>query len=189
MFPVCVFGGGFLAAIALLTLVTQRADRAGLLPGINPSHYYALGRLLLAFTIFWAYAEFFQFMLIWIADKPDEVAWFVPRMHGAGGALSVILIATQFALPFVVLLNYRLKRQGGPLAIVAAWLLVAHAIDVLWLVTPDIRPGAPIQLGDLGGLLFVSGVVVAFGASRQRGRALVAFNDPSLPEALRYEST
>src|SRR5262249_54394765 len=62
MFPIYVFASGFVGAIALLTALTFAAHRAGHLPGLESSHYYALGRLLLAFTIFWAYAAFFQFM-------------------------------------------------------------------------------------------------------------------------------
>jgi hypothetical protein len=189
MYPVYFFAGGFLGALALLTVLTAAADRAGLLPGVNPSHYYALGRLLLAFVIFWAYIAFFQLMLIWMANRPDEVTYYLPRAHGAWWAMSVILVVTQFGLPFFLLLNYDLKRRRGPLAVVAAWILAAHYLDAHWLVMPTLRPaGSPLRLVDLGALLAVGGVTVGFGVLRLRGRALVPFHDPALPRALRYDS-
>ena len=189
MFPVRYFAGGFLGALSLLTVLTAAADRAGLLPGVNESHYYALGRLLLAFVIFWAYVAFFQLMLIWIADKPDEVTFYLARARGGFLALSVIVGMAQFVVPFFLLLSYDLKRRRGRLAAVAVWLVAAHYLDVHWLIVPSGQPeGAPYHWIDLGALLAVGGVTVVYGVLRLRGEALVPVHDPALPEAIRYES-
>ncbi|WP_437668707.1 hypothetical protein [Sorangium sp. So ce131] len=189
MFPVYVFAGGFVAAIALLTVIAFASDRAGLLPGLNTSHYYALGRLLLAFTIFWAYAAFFQFMLMWLADRPEEAEFYLHRAHGPWGAVSLALVLARFVIPFLVLLNYGIKRRPAWLAAVAAWILAAHYIDLHWLVVPD-APGerAPYHWLDLAALLAVVGPCVALAALRLRGKPLVPVNDPALPAAFRYES-
>ncbi|AUX23729.1 hypothetical protein SOCEGT47_042590 [Sorangium cellulosum] len=189
MFPVYVFAGGFVAAIAVLTVLAFATERAGLLPVLSSSHYYALGRLLLAFTIFWAYAAFFQFMLIWIADRPEEAEFYLHRAHGPWGVVSVVMVVARFVLPFFVLLNYRIKRRPAWLSAVAAWILAAHYIDVHWLVVPD-APGerAPYHWLDIAALLAVVGPCVAFAALRLRGKPLVPVNDPALPAALRYES-
>jgi hypothetical protein len=189
MYPVYYFAGGFVAAIALLTVLTWAADRSGLITGINASHYYALGRLLLSFVVFWAYAAFFQLMLIWIADKPEEVTFYLDRVRGGWKAMSVILAVTHFVLPFLILLNYDIKRRRGRLAAVAAWILAAHYLDVHWLVMPAARPaGPPLRLVDLGALLAVLGLTVAFGVLRLRGRRLTPIHDPALSRALRYDS-
>jgi hypothetical protein len=189
MFPVYVFGGGFVAAIALLTVLAFAAERAGLLPGLNASHYYALGRLLLTFTIFWAYAAFFQLLLIWIGNKPEEVEFYVLRSHGPWAVMSVVLVLTRFVIPFVILLNYRIKRRPAWLSAVAAWIFVAHYLDMHWLVAPE-APGAraPFHWLDAAALLAVVGSCVAFTVLRVRGRPLVPVNDPALPAAFRYES-
>jgi hypothetical protein len=190
MFPVRWFAGGFIGALALITVLTAAADRAGLLPGVNPSHYYALGRLLLAFVIFWAYTEYFQLMLIWIADKPDEVTFYLARARGGHLGLSVILGLVQFLIPFVVLLSYDLKRRRGPLAAIAAWILVGHYLDSHWLVIPSGAPhAAPVHWIDFGALLAVVGASVAYAVLRLRGEVLVPVHDPALPDAIRYEST
>lgn len=190
MFPVYVFAGGFVSAIALLTVLAVVAQRAGLLPGLSSSHYYALGRLLLAFTIFWAYAAFFQFLLQWIANRPDDVPFYIERIRGPWGAVSGVVVFAHFVLPFIVLLNYRLKRRPVWLSVVAAWILVAHYLDMHWLVVPA-APGqrAPYHWLDAAALFAVAGATVALTALRLRGCPLVPINDPALPAALRYESS
>jgi hypothetical protein len=189
MFPVRYFASGFLGALALITVLTAAADRAGLIAGINDSHYYALGRLLLAFVIFWAYTEYFQFMLIWIADKPEEAVFYRGRDIHGWGVVSTVLVLAQFVLPFFALLSYELKRRRGPLAAVAAWLLAAHYIDIHWLVVPGARPPGPLYRWiDFAALLAVGGVSLLYGALRLRGAPMVPVNDPALPDALRYES-
>lgn len=189
MFPVYFFAGGFLGALAGLTLLTSLADATGLIRGINDSHYYALGRLLLSFTIFWAYIAFFQFLLIWSGDKPDEVTYYLARVRGGWATATVVLVLAQFVLPFFVLLSYDLKRRRGPLTLVAIWLLCAHYLDLHWLVMPSARPAGPVvHWLDLGALLAVAGVTVIYGVLRLRGVPMVPLRDPALPRARAYES-
>jgi hypothetical protein len=189
MYPICYFAGGFLGALAALTVMTWAADRAGLIGGVRRSHYYALGRLLLAFVIFWAYVQYFQFMLIWMADKPEEVTFYLARSKGGFFVETVLLVLAQFVLPFLVLLSYDLKQRKGRLAAVAVWLLAAHYLGVHWLVVPSGSPAGPaLSWIDLAALLAVGGATVAFGVVRLRGVPMVPAHDPALPEALRYES-
>lgn len=189
MFPVYWFAGGFLASLALLTVLTAAADRTGTIRGINPSHYYALGRLLLAFVIFWAYVAFFQFMLQWLANIPEEVKFYIPRAHGGFAVESAVLTIVKFVVPFLALLPYGIKRRREQLTAVAVWILVACYIDVHWLVVPSIHPAkAPVHILDLVALLAVGGVTVLFAVWRARGHALVPLHDPALPRALRYDS-
>jgi hypothetical protein len=189
MYPVYWFAGGFIGALALLTVLTSAADAAGLIRGITDSHYYALGRLLLAFVIFWAYIAFFQLLLIWIANKPEEVTFYLDRIRGGWRVMSAVLVVTQFVVPFFVLLNYDIKRRRGPLTVIAAWILAAHYLDAHWLVMPAARPaGPPLGWVDLAALLAVAGVTVIYGVLRLRGVPMVPLHDPALPDALRYES-
>jgi hypothetical protein len=189
MFPVAYFAGGFVGALALLTVLAAAADRAGLVPRINPSHYYALGRLLLAFVIFWAYTEFFQLMLMWIADKPEEVTFYLDRLRGGWAVATAILALAQFAVPFFLLLSYDLKRRRGPLSAIALWLVGAHYLDTHWMVVPAAHTaGARGVWMDLAALLAVSGATVIYGVLRLRGVPMVPVHDPALARAVRYES-
>jgi hypothetical protein len=159
------------------------------LPAISESHYYALGRLLLAFTIFWAYVAFFQFMLIWIGNKPDEVTFYLARIRGPWAAVSVILVTGGFVLPFLFLLNYRLKRSGWWVAAIGAWTIFFHYGDIYWLVVPSAHPmGFPRSWLDLSAVLAVCGPTTAAALFGLRGRRLVPIGDPRLAEALGYES-
>ena len=188
MYPVYWFAGGFVAALALLVVLTFAAQEAGYLPEISLAHYYALGRMLLAFVIFWAYAAYFQFFLIWIANRPDEVGFFADRARGPWLVVTVVLIVAQFVAPFFALLSYRLKHRPRQLAFVATWILVAHYLDVHWLVMPAVRPRAPYHWLDLAAMLAVGGACTAFSLTRLRGRAIVPVHDPALVRALRYQS-
>ena len=189
MYPIYYFAGGFLGALALLTMLTALLDRRGLLPALSTSHYYALGRLLLAFTIFWAYVAYFQFLIIWSANRPDEVEFYLKRTRGPWETVSAALLIVHFAIPFLLLLSYQLKRVPGALASVAVWLIAAHYIDVHWLIVPELeRGGFPYSFLDVGALLAVGGSAVAFGVYRLRGRYLIPIHDEALPEAMRYES-
>jgi hypothetical protein len=190
MYPVYFFAGGFLSALATLTILTYLARESGLLPAINESHFYALGRLLLAFTIFWAYAAFFQFMFIWIGNRPDEVDYYLLRVRGGWRVMTAVLVVGQFVVPFCLLLNYRLKRRGRALATIAAFILAAHYVDVHWLVAPTARADRfPLHWLDLAALLAVGGSSVAVALFGLRGHHVVPIHDPKLPEALRYQSS
>ncbi|MCC6551539.1 MAG: hypothetical protein IT372_00780 [Polyangiaceae bacterium] len=189
MFPVRIFAGGFVAAIALLTLLAYAADRAALVPGLNESHYYALGRLLLAFVIFWAYTAYFELFLIWIANRPDDVQFHARRLRGPAGAEGGVLVFAHFVIPFLILLSYRVKRRPAWLAAVAAWILAAHYIDVHWIVLPVLEAGGlPYHWLDVGALLALGGAATAFAALRLRGKPALAVGAPELERALRYDS-
>jgi len=189
MFGVYWFAGGFLCAIALVMLFTWGAQRSGMMPRVGRSHYHALGRMMLAFTIFWAYIAYFQFFLIWIANKPHEVGFFVARAKGIWGFLSLALGLGRFVLPFFALLSYRIKQRPATLAPVAVWIVVTHWLDMLWLVVPALRSEGPIiHALDVAAIVCVGGAALAFGVFRIRGQSIVPKNDPALEAAYRYES-
>jgi hypothetical protein len=182
MFGVYVFAGGFLAALALLTVLVAAAQRAGFLARVHRPHWYALGRLLLSFVIFWAYIAFFQFFLMWIGNKPIEARWYLERSRGGHRIASGFLLFGHFALPFLYLLPYGVKQRARPLVVISVWLLFAHYVDVHWLVAH------PASWQDLCALAFVVGAATAFGTWRQRGHRLAPLHDPAYAEALEYAS-
>jgi hypothetical protein len=188
MYPVYWFAGGFVAALALLVVLTFAAQEEGLLPEVSLSHYYALGRMLFAFVIFWAYVAYFQAFLIWIVNRPEEITYYLDRLRGPWRTVSIVLVVVQFVVPFFALLSYQNKHRPRWLAAVAAWVLAAHYLDVHWLVMPSARPRTPFHWLDLAALLAVGGACTAFSVTRLRGRAILPIHDPALPRAVRYES-
>jgi hypothetical protein len=160
IYGVYVFAGGFLGALALLAAARPRAA---------VEDFRKLGNLLLTFVVFWAYIAFSQFFIIWIADVPQEVAWYVPRLAGSWGWLALAVVLGQFALPFLLLLLLSVKRSPSRLAALGAWLLVMHYLDVYWLVLPQLHAGGirPHWL-DLAGIALVPGAVIAYARWQHR---------------------
>jgi hypothetical protein len=190
IFGVYYFAGGFLAGIATVALAAWAGGRsapAG--DALTPHHFHALARLLLAFTVFWAYVAYFQVFLVQIADRPNEVSFYLHRSAGSWRAFVIALAVGHFALPFLLLLPRAPKLRPARVAAVAAWILVVHYLDVYWLVLPTAMPaGAAPRLVDLAALAAVAGPCVAFCTWLSRGQTLVPAHDPFLPEGLGYAS-
>lgn len=189
VFGVYVFAGGLVGALALVTLASAVLARGPLDGVVTVSHFHGLGKLLFTLVCFWAYIAFFQFFIVWIGNEPSEVAWYVPRVEGAWRPWALALVGGHFLLPFFALLSRPLKRQPAALAVVAAWLLVWHAVDVYWMVMPAHAPhdGAPRPV-DLGAFLVVGGTVLAFTLWRARGAGASARGDPRFARSVAFET-
>jgi len=190
IFGVYWFAGSFLGAFAVLVLAA-RATRA--LPDhfgahLNADHVHSLGKFLLAFTAFWAYIAFSQFMLIWIANIPEEVPWYVVRTGSPWGRVGIALAVGHFAIPFALLLSRDLKRDVRRLAWVAGWLLLVHYLDLYWVIMPRLHPDGPSPSWmDLTAFAGVGAAFLAALVLRMRGAATIPVRDPYLEESLRYQ--
>lgn len=181
VFGVYWFAGGFLAALALIALLAVlRARRDGGGASLPPRQAYALGALMLTFVVFWAYIAYSQYFIIWIADVPAEVAWYLPRVRGGWGLLALGLLLGQFVLPLLVLLLHAAKRNTRALGLIAAWLLVMHYLDTYWLVLPAVHPDAPhphwLDLSALAAMAGTAGAWVTWlgrGTTMATGRGSV----------------
>ena len=157
VFGMMVGTGWLLGACALATAVAAwpRARDATPEPGV----LHDLGNLLLMFVLAWSYLAFMQYLTIWIADLPDENAWYIPRTLTSWRYLAWFLIAFDFALPFAVLLSRAVKRNQAWLRTIAVMLVVANFVDAFWLIVPGLRAGgfalrwtdlcAPLGIGAL----------------------------------------
>ncbi|HEY8923641.1 MAG TPA: hypothetical protein VIU64_04620, partial [Polyangia bacterium] len=188
MFGLNYLSGGFVAALAGIALCTTRARRAGYLPRIGDSHFYALGRMMFAFLIFWAYTSYFQYLLSWIANRPLEAEWFWVRTRGAYGGVGLFIVFGVFGLPFLVLLSYWIKRRAWGITAVAAWIAASQYLAVHWIVAAARNRPTPFSWMDLAALAFVGGLAFAFAVWRQRGRLLAPVHDPAFSRALEYVS-
>lgn len=183
------FSGAFVGALAMLTLATTLARGPNLYGElVNDSHRASLGKFLLAFSVFWAYMAFSQFFLIWIADMPGEVPWYVLRATGKWEPVALFIVNARFLFPFIVLLSRPFKQHRRTLTVMAVWLLVAHVADTWWLVVPVVEREAPhVHWADVSAFLGVGGAAVAFTLWRLRGHATVPVGDPYLHESLGYD--
>lgn len=188
MFGLYYLAGGFVAALGVISFLAVLARRAGYLPEINDSHFYALGRLMFAFLVFWAYTSFWQFTLSWIANRPIEAEWFWKRMRGGYGGVGLFIIFGHFGFPFFVLLSYWIKRRAWGITVMALWLVAAHYFDVHWIIAAARERPNPFSWMDAAAVLAVGGFSLAWGIWRQRGVSMAPVYDPTFTRALEYES-
>lgn len=141
MFGVYLFAGTFISGIAAMTLGVLFLIRRGRLPEVGSKHYYNLGTLGLAFTVFYAYIGFAQYMLIWYADLPEEVVWFKHRIEGPWQPIALLLPLLHFFIPFFLLIGSAGKSKPKVMRIAALSILVGHFVDLYWLIFPIF--GAP----------------------------------------------
>lgn len=190
MFGVYFFAGAFVGFIALLSVLAVAMRRAGLLDTvISPEHLHDIGKFLFAFTAFWAYIAFSQFLLIWYANMPEEAIWFKARIEGSWKMVTIVLMAGHFGVPFLYLMGRDVKRNGLTLAVGGVWLLAMHFLDLYWQVMPTLHPeGIRPSALDVAAFFAVGGCFVAVAGWLMRRQALVPVRDPRLAESLAFEN-
>lgn len=191
MFPVIFAVNQFLTAFAFcLALFLTVCGMPPFKAHMRPKFQLDMGTLLLAFTMFWSYTSFSQYMLIWIGNLPEEIPFYLKRSNHTGWYwVSAALIALHFALPFLLLLFRNIKLHPGRLRLVALYLLVVCAVDVIWWVAPSAEPSAfPAWLIDAGAVLGIGGVWVLFFLYQLKQRPLFPDNQAFLlPEGHHHE--
>ena len=190
IYGVYYFAGAVVGFMALLILICFWLQQSGRLANvISTEHYHDMGKLLFAFTIFWAYIAFSQYMLIWYGNIPEETAWYHARQTGGWGSVGLFLVFGHFLAPFLLLMSRVPKRRALLIAIGACWMLVAHWFDVFYLLAPE--PGqARVPLHLLDGTLFVAfaGFFVAAVTGPLGRYSLIPTRDPRLAESVAFEN-
>ncbi len=191
IFGVQIFAGGMVGAVALIAVLAGIDARGPeLRAAITPDHYSAVGKLLLTFVIFWAYASFAQLLIIWIGDLPEEVTWYLPRLNGSWLWVAVAIALGHFAVPFVVLLSYHAKRSARVLVPLGIWLLAMDYLEAYWIVLPQLHPtsAAPHWL-DAAAVAGVAGTAFAYASWRARAVPALPLGDPELSASLHYSES
>jgi hypothetical protein len=186
IFPMLVVSGQLLSAhaFAVIVFIAFVLPREGA-SIVSRRVLHDLGNILLAFLIIWAYMNFFQFMLIWIANMSSDVLWYAPRFEGVWRPLVWCLVFANFVIPFFLLLMRSVKQHPPSLAKVAALVLFSQLVFNYYLVVPVFQAHGllehwmdflmPIGLGGLWFALFVN---------RLRSGALLPVHDPNQEKAV-----
>jgi hypothetical protein len=185
IFGVYCFAGLFYSTLALTcVLAIYLRDQGYLKDIVNDNHIHDLGKFMFAFTIFWAYIAFSQFMLIWYANLPEETGYYIKRFEGPWLNVSIFLLVGKFFFPFFFLLPRDVKRNSKRLVFIGVFMLVAQWIDVLWMVQPQffkVPMFGWIEAGVTLGFIGLFGLCVL----RFLGKySLVAVGDPRLHESV-----
>lgn len=152
--------GQMISALTFALIIVIHFRRVpGIDREVNESRFHDLGNLLLAFTMFWTYASFVQFLVIWSGNLPEEAQWYIRRRHGAWQYVALLLIVLHFAVPFLLLLSRPLKKHTRSLVGISWLLLCMRLVEFDWHVMPNFASSAlsinwlmistPIALGGL----------------------------------------
>ncbi|MCB2212280.1 hypothetical protein KQI52_09235 [bacterium] len=182
------FAGLFESGLAIIILVIVWLQTRGPLRKlVNEEHLHDLGKLLFAFSTFWMYIWFSQYMLIWYSNIPEEAVYYTRRLEGAWAPLVIANIALNWAIPFLVLLPALTKRTGHVLAKVAGVVLLGRALDLYLTVMPAKTASPSFGFWEIGTMLLLVGGVALCIDYGLRGAAVLPIRDPFLEDSLNHQ--
>lgn len=188
-------GQGFaVLALGILTVILlSRAEPMKTLLRVTEQH--DLGKFALAFVMLNIYLTFAEFLIIWSGNVPDEIPWYLNRIHGGWWYVCTADFCCHWLIPFCLLLSRDLKRNKSKMIWLCGWMIFARCLDMFWLIEPNF-PDAAGNLhlaGNIGILAYITvplSVLALWGAyyATELGkRPLVNVNDPHLEEMLEAE--
>ncbi|MEQ9261789.1 MAG: quinol:cytochrome C oxidoreductase [Owenweeksia sp.] len=178
-----VFAGMFVSALTVLTLLVLFLKSIGYLKEVNHSHIQDLGKFMFAFSIFWTYLWFSQFMLIWYSNIPEEVTYYMARW-GEFKGLFFAMVAMNFLFPVLVLMSRDTKRNYGFLITAGIIMIVGHWLDVYIMITPGtVGANWSIGLVQIGTFLGYAGLFLFVVFSSLAKAKLMPEGHPMLQES------
>jgi hypothetical protein len=152
---------------------------------LSTSHFHDLGNLMFAFVMLWAYVSFSQYLIIWSGNLAEETPWYLHRTGHGWEALAIGLIVFHFAVPFLLLLSRKSKRNSQVLAIIALGLLAMRFVDLYWFIGPAFhRDGFAIHWLDFVTPVAIGGLWLAWFIRQLKGRPLISLQDSALERML-----
>jgi hypothetical protein len=186
IFGVYLFAGAFLSGLAATTLAVVHLQEQGRLGGVRNDHRYNLGGFMFAFTVFWSYIGFAQYMLMWYANLPEEVVYFTVRLEGSWHFVTLALAFLHFVLPFVALVTQESKGDPQRLRRVAILMLGAHVLDIYWLIFPVLGGTPRFSWPEVSFALFFLGLGLLWVRGAMEKGEDMPIGDPFLSEGLEF---
>lgn len=160
VFPMAAGASWFNTGMAMVLLVVAVRQPPS---GVDKRHMADLAAILLATTMFWAYVEFMQFLIVWEEDLKFEIPWYLARLHGVWGVALAVSVGLGFFVPFFILLWGPAKRSRGLVIAACLAILVSRVADRWWLVFPEFSPAPPLWLAVAAVLALGGAVLLLFG--------------------------
>lgn len=180
------FATMFVSALTALALITIYLKNKGYLPEVNDSHIHDLGKFMFAFSVFWTYLWFSQFMLIWYSNIPEEVTYYMARW-GEYKWLFLGMVALNFVMPITILMSRDSKRNFGFLLVTGLIILFGHWLDIFIMVMPGTVGGLwQVGLIQLGTLLGFGGLFIFVVFSSLAKRPLMIKRHPMFIESKHF---
>jgi Ni/Fe-hydrogenase subunit HybB-like protein len=185
MYSWYTFASSFVAGMSLIALFVVYLKNTGYLELTNEEHLHDIGKFMFAFSVFWTYLWFSQFMLIWYANIPEETTYFKPRAQGIYSGIFWLMFIINFLAPLLLLMRRSAKRNYGTITFMALLIIFGHWLDFFQMVFPGPSPDhVPMILYDFCIALGFAGLVM-FLVGRSLSKApLLAKNHPFVKESI-----
>ena len=181
-----IFAGLFVSGLATMCLLILWLQSKGYYENVNNNHLHDVGKFMFAFSIFWTYLWFSQFMLIWYANLPEEVVYYQVRWENFK-LLWILNLFINFLAPFLVLMSRDAKRQRQILVVAGIIILCGHWLDVFLMVMPGtMGTDAHIGLVEIGTMLGFLGAFLLVTFNNLAKASLVPKNHPMLQESIHH---
>lgn len=155
-----VFASMFVSGITVIAMVTIYLKSKGLLEDVNDSHIHDLAKFMFGISIFWTYLWFAQFMLIWYANIPEEVTYYVTRIQDYNLPFFG-MIAMNFLFPLLLLMNSDYKRVNWFVIMAGVVILAGHYLDIFNMIMPaTVGDQWSIGLSEICSVLFFAGLFI-----------------------------
>jgi len=179
------FASSFVGGLALITLFFVFLKNKGYMEWSNQEHLHDLGKFLFAFSIFWTYLWFSQYMLIWYANIPEETVYFKQRVQGEYRAVFFVDLIINFVCPILILMSRPSKRNYTWIVFMATLLLIGHWLDFYQMIMGSISPmKLTLSWLDCGILALFAGLLIFCVGRALAKRPLLPKYHPFLKESI-----
>jgi len=185
MYSWYTFASSFVSGVSLVALWVIYLKNKGYLEYTNEEHLQDLGKFMFAFSIFWTYLWFSQFMLIWYANIPEETVYFKHRVDGPYKGIFFLNLIINFVCPILILMKRSAKRNYTLMTFMAVLIIFGHWIDFYQMVMGSVRKDdATLSWLDFGIAAFFIGMIIFFVGKSLASKPLIAKYHPFIKESI-----